>query len=443
MSTAAFAAAKPSGLRESQVGLTAPRWPLISAALVVGLAFFISEHDLRISLVDAYTQTADEMEVTAEGGNLLRRLAFPAIAAWGLVLLATSRDRLRLDPLLAGAIGLLLTWTGISVVWADDPDMCLRRLILLACCVVGAAGIARQLPMRDLSLLTMLVLGSLAAAGVLAELSLGTFQPWDSEYRFAGTVHPNTQSAGLAAVCLAALGLAGASRRGRWWYAAIFAAALALLVLTKSRTSVAGLLLAIGFVAIVQSSLKFKVVAGLAGAWTVCLGLWILFVAGIDPLADFRDALLLGRAEDSDTLSGRAFIWPEVACFISRRPWLGYGYESFWTPAHIETISEVAGWGLREAHNAYLETLLWLGLVGLILMLVVVGAGLLAGLRGYFQSRDATYALPLGMLVFGLLNAGLESGIVAIETVTFIIGCCLLRMALYSDRRTSMPTTDK
>lgn len=410
-----------------------PRWPLISAALLVTLAFFISEHNVRVSLAEAYTQSADEMEVTAEGGNLLRRLAFPAIACWGLVLMATGGDRVRIDPLLAGAIFLLLGLVGVSFLWADDPGMCLRRLLVLSCCALGATGIARRLSMHDLSLLTVYVLGSFAVVGVLAELRLGTFRPWASDYRFAGTVHPNTQGPALGAVCLAALGLFRAVPRGRFWYGVIFLAALFLLVLTKSRTSTAAILLSIGIVLTVQTSLKLKAAAGFFGLWTACVGLWLLFAAGIDPVSDFRDALLLGRAEESDTLSGRAFIWPEVAYFIARRPLLGYGYESFWTPAHIETISDALGWGLREAHNAYLEALLWLGFVGLFLILAVVVCGFVAALRGYLQNRDATFALPLGMLVFGLLNACFESGIIVIETVTFLLACCLLRMALFRE----------
>jgi hypothetical protein len=158
------------------------------------------------------------------------------------------------------------------------------------------------------------------------------------------------------------------------------------------------------------------------------------WLSGVDPLSDFRDALLLGRAEESDTLSGRAFIWPEVLSFVSQRPLFGYGFESFWTPERIETISTALGWGLREAHNAYLEMLLSLGVVGLILMLFVVASGVLAAVRGYRDERDPTYTLPLGMLVFGLLNAGLESGIVVVELVTFVLACCLLRMALFRER---------
>src|SRR5204862_4227155 len=140
--------------------------------------------------------------------------------------------------------------------------------------------------------------------------------------------------------------------------------------------------------------------------------MWVLWICGFELPGDLRDALLLGRAEESDTLSGRAFIWPEVLYFATQRLWLGYGFEAFWTPAHIETISSNLGWGLREGHNAYLEALLSLGLIGLTTLLFVAGAALIASIRGYCATRDPAYIFPLGLTLFGMINAGCESGMV-------------------------------
>jgi O-antigen ligase len=119
--------------------------------------------------------------------------------------------------------------------------------------------------------------------------------------------------------------------------------------------------------------------------------------------------------------------------YAKERLWLGYGYESFWTSPRIEAISSALGWGLREAHNAYLELLLWLGVVGLVLMSLVVAAGVAATIRGYRATRDPAYTLPLGLTVFGLFNAGLESGMVVITLVPFVLGCCFMRLALFRE----------
>jgi hypothetical protein len=134
-------------------------------SLILGTAFFAAGHDWNISLADAYTQDAEEMEITAEGGNTLRRLAFIGLAGWGLLLLATSRQPLAVEPFLAGSLGLLAGLAATSFLWADDPGMCLRRLLVLGCCLIAAIGISRALDMRQLCWLALLTLGGLALLG--------------------------------------------------------------------------------------------------------------------------------------------------------------------------------------------------------------------------------------------------------------------------------------
>src|SRR6187431_711275 len=114
MSTAALATSASLPLPSTTSAPIASRWPLIAAALVIASAFFISEHNVRVSLAEAYTQSADEMQITAEGGNSLRRIMFLGVATFGLLLLATGENRLQIDPVLALAIGALLAWTSIS-----------------------------------------------------------------------------------------------------------------------------------------------------------------------------------------------------------------------------------------------------------------------------------------------------------------------------------------
>ena len=406
-------------------------WSVAGVALLVGLAFFVSEHSPEISLADAYTQTADEMEVSATGGNGLRRIAFFALAGMGCWLLLRSRcEPLRINPLLAFTMLGYLLLAAVSCLWAIDPGMCLRRLIVLACCTLATCGIGRRFTMRQLCELALCIVGPLVLFGLACELRLGTFRPWSADYRFSGTVHPNTQGMYLTVLCLSALGLARSDVRGRWKYWTIFGSCLVLLLLTKSRTGNASTLAAIASVFLLQTPLRFKLTAGFMMAWTGLAMLWLLMMAGIEPLVDFREALLLGRAEQTESLSGRAFIWPIVTHHIGQRPWIGHGYEAFWNPGNIDVISDELQWGLREAHNGYLEVLLSTGVVGLSLVLVIVLAGLAAAARGSIKVGDPAYALPLGMLVFGILSSTMESGMVNVMFPPFLTACCLMRLAL-------------
>ena len=409
------------------------RGALVLSAVIVGLGFFLASHDWRTSLAEAYTQSAEDMELTAEGGNTLRRAAFLLMAAWGLGLGLARRTPLGVCAPLAAGLCLAIGWAFASFLWADDPGLCLRRLLVLACALVAAAGLARALSLHELALLTLSVLGTLAAVGVVAELHLGTFRPWDPQWRFAGTVHPNTQGPALAAVCLACWTLASRATRGRWIYALIGLAALALVLATRSRTTAAALLVAVAGIGLVHARPGTRLALALAGGLAVSGGGWALGVCGLDPLTDFREMLLLGRVEESDTLSGRSDIWPEVWSYIRQRPYLGYGYEAFWTPERIERISHELGWGLREAHNAYLEVLLWLGAIGLGLLLAVVLIALIITARRAAVPEGQACLLPLGLLLFSLVNAALESGMVSVTLVPFLLGTCLMRMAWFAE----------
>jgi O-antigen ligase len=68
------------------------------------------------------------------------------------------------------------------------------------------------------------------------------------------------------------------------------------------------------------------------------------------------------------TLTGRTLIWPYVIAHILEKPLLGWGYLAFWSalnPVALEIAS--ATWNtvkIANAHNALLEFLLEIGIVG-------------------------------------------------------------------------------
>src|SRR5262245_34265412 len=92
VSAAAMSLAGTPVLCHQKAQTQVPRWPLVATAIVIGVTFFLSGHDLNISLAEAYTQDAEQMEIAAAGGNTLRRVTFLAVGAWGVMLLATSRQ---------------------------------------------------------------------------------------------------------------------------------------------------------------------------------------------------------------------------------------------------------------------------------------------------------------------------------------------------------------
>src|SRR5437763_11113679 len=96
------------------------------------------------------------MQTAALGGNLARRVAFFALAGWGLVLLAAGKQSFKIDWQLTSGVGALLALAAASVLWTHEPAMCLRRLLVLFCCVVAAAGVARAFSLREIGWLIVM-----------------------------------------------------------------------------------------------------------------------------------------------------------------------------------------------------------------------------------------------------------------------------------------------
>jgi O-antigen ligase len=117
---------------------------------------------------------------------------------------------------------------------------------------------------------------------------------------------------------------------------------------------------------------------------------------------------------------------------IARKPWLGYGYESFWTPEAIEQVTEECQWAVREAHSAYLDMLLSLGRVGLALYCAMVLSGIAAALIAYHRGGDACVLFSGGMALNGFFNGLFESGMVWVSFPTFMIAAGIVRLAFVS-----------
>ena len=79
---------------------------------------------------------------------------------------------------------------------------------------------------------------------------------------------------------------------------------------------------------------------------------------------------LIGR---DPTLTGRISIWQILSQYIARRPLIGYGYGAFWRgdDALLQRLWNTVGWETPHAHNGYIDTVLDIGLIGLILVLVL------------------------------------------------------------------------
>lgn len=185
------------------------------------------------------------------------------------------------------------------------------------------------------------------------------------------------------------------------------------------------MLVAVGVLALTRSSTVFAAMAAVA---VVCLVVWfarrgsggrriacavgLLALTGLAAAAAvvFRGPLLdlLGKSPD---LTNRLDIWTTVADLAGQRPVAGWGWISYWAPwvEPFDDLVVIKGVTYLQAHNAWLDIYLQLGILGL----VVVGLFTLTTvLRTWVYALDGPRAdalVPMALLVAVLTQSLAES----------------------------------
>ena len=412
----------------------APPW---AAAALLAATFAAANHLWETSARDDYALTQAEMEATESGGDWPRRVGFLALAAAGAWGLATGTAGVwRVGSL--GPTGIALAaffaWPAASVLWSDNPVLTARRTAVLGLFGLGVLGAAKALTGRGLVLAAVGAVGLHLAIGVAAEAWFGTFRPWASDDRFAGTIHPNIQALQLAAGISACFALAGGREPGRRRWLIGAAALGAFLLLTKSRTATAGLLFALGAAGLSAATVATKLLAvcsGAVGAAGLALG---VLLAGTDPSAEVRGTVLMGRVGEEGSLSGRLPIWETLAPLIAERPVCGYGYGAFWTKAHVDAVSTEIGWAVSAAHSAWFEAALDGGLIGAAILAALLACG---AFRAAGALRRGPGPLPFFALVLTLViaaNSLTEALVNDVRLVPFLWCAALAKLTVLPDR---------
>jgi O-antigen ligase len=295
-------------------------------------------------------------------------------------------------------------------------------------------AVARRLSLREIILWTVFSTTLFLVIGIFAEVLFGTFRPFASGYRFAGTLHPNFQGIDCGLLLLSGVAAADVEKHKRTIFLACAIVGLVFLILTESRTVIAAALLALAayFAAVCSRATKIAMAYSLSIVFCLLL---LFFEAGLIP--DLKSAIMLGRDDSTvDSFNGRTGIWEDVGYYIHRRPILGYGYGGFWTPTHIRVISGEEKWAISDSHSAYLEYLLTLGAVGLVAYTLLLFAGIRRAFRFQRLSQNSAFAFCGALLVFCSSDGFLESAVVNPSLLMFLSMAVLAQLAFVCRQET-------
>jgi exopolysaccharide production protein ExoQ len=398
------------------------RRPPLGLFLFLMVIFFITEHDFYYSLMDHYSPVAEEYAERVYEGNPIRRVSFIILGIYGIIsLLRKWGTPLRINGLQGWVIIFYIIWSIASIAWSIDTMLTFRRLVLFAMLCVGALAVARRFTYRDFVLFTFICSATYLAIGLFAEITLGTFRPGPSWYRFSGTVHPNTQAIHGALLYISARAfMIGASRSRRYALIGVQAIAIILMLLTKSRTGTAAAILApVGFWALhLRGRHKFMVFSVLMVILTsTALLRDVSFPTLQKSIQLQRDDV---TSQSDATLTGRIPLWIDAFHYIARRPVLGYGYGAFWIPENILDIAALHAWAPNQGHSSYIDRLLDLGIVGFLGFVLVYTLGIRQAYVQRYHFGRMEYQFLGAVLIFCVLDSLLESIILHPNYISFI-----------------------
>ena len=327
----------------------------------------------------------------ANEGAAIRQVLFAGSALVSLIVLY-ARGQVWASLKRQWMLLLMAGWMVLSVGYSDLASRTAKRAILACCGITTAAAVA------------IACRGSVATLGrwlgVVCSVAGGVSLLWMVAFApeittnpgrpgLAGiSNHPNTLAPALAIGVVLQLAVPATTRMGGLAKWSGVAACSVALVLTGSVTSMGLGLLALSVYAVLRLPSYWKALAAILVAAAV---VGVVFI-GVDRLM----ADSLGAMGRDESMSGRDDLWGAVWETARTKLVFGHGWGAFWTEGKGREL--VGTWNPRQSHNAYIDVVLDLGLVGGLIFTLLLGGTawrLTRQLRTSTESPQAAAALAV------------------------------------------------
>lgn len=210
----------------------------------------------------------------------------------------------------------------------------------------------------------------------------------------------------------------------------LYVLSIILIILAQSGTS----LMSVVFIFTTSQVLKSLSLTSKKGILAILIAIIIASLLLFVFLINF-ETLLTANNKDI-TLTGRTPLWATLWEFILQKPWLGYGYGSFFSGLSREAnlVWKVHPWVPVHAHNGYIHLWLQLGIVGLGILIYGYIKCLFSSLSKYLVSKNRKMLWVFLFLLYTVTFNITEVSFLGSQGIIWIISL----VAIYS-----MKTTDK
>ena len=398
--------------------------------------FFFTENKMDAPLTVLEDRVVSDVAEQVSEGDMGHKVFTVVMGGMGAFLWFKYRRRVRINRLMTGIFVTYLGWICLGALTADDPSLTVRRLGGFVLVLLLCAGCAVRMDVDSNSLFLAGIPALTLIPDVIAELRCHGFQALTPDGRFGGTyAHPNVAGATLALPVIV-FGWMALRTRGatRLWFFCADVIVSAFLLLTRSRTSIVGVVVALAFsLAIIILRDQRQHLVRLLGIVVLAVGVTGLAGLALNSSHDGLNLLSALHSErdegDPTTLTGRTDLWKTCLDYVYERPILGFGFSGFWSPKHIEEISEEQKWPINQSHSAYLDQALALGFPGAALYVIVMFGCLIVCTARYFRSEDE-FGVWAALLVFIAVNSITEAISLAPGYVNFVLSLMAVQIAL-------------
>lgn len=307
----------------------------------------------------------------------IRTFGYILITGTALVALEPWRKPERL-LVLPWPMLLAIGWCWLSLTWALEPVVGLRRLVLTCLVLWSTFALVRKLGVeKSLLLIRIALVVTLVVnfAVVLIDPMTGVHGVKESGFEsdLSGDwrgIMAQKNYAGLTSAMAVLFFAFDAARIHMAVRAAVIVGGALFLYLSDSQTSqimcVASLIFAAGFELLARVRQQQRL-AHSGFAWLLLVIPALLFTSMAIDNAPYLEML-----SDPGGLTGRTQIWTAMLKFYADYPLLGAGYGSFWDLGPSGPIFQYArGWvtAISQGHNGYLDLLVQIGLPGTLIVL--------------------------------------------------------------------------
>ena len=350
--------------------------------------------------------------------SVFLRIAFLLIYAISLALLAFRSQRTL--SFLKGNIWitLLVAMAVLSISWSTLPDVTFRKAISL----IGTTFFAVYLASRYSFEEQLKIYGWTFGIAVLFSFIFGIALPQygiSSLEAVGGSwrgIYPHKNGLGQ---CMFAsfltfyfLSISTSYRKYKLLFQVSYVLSIVLIILAQSGTS----LMSVVFIFATSQVLNSLSLTSKKGVLYILLA---IIIASLLLFVFFVNFETLLNANNKDiTLTGRTPLWATLWEFVLQKPWLGYGYGSFFSSASREgnLVWNVHTWVPVHAHNGYIHLWLHLGVIGLGILIFGYIQCLFASLSKYLVSKNLKilwvflfllYTVTLNITEVSFLSSGI------------------------------------